>query len=260
MYDIDINKLKEQFGFADGKVMQFNTGAYMPLFPYTTHIADYSSEDIMGTVLCHLDGKRPHGSGFDSLFSQMASSIHVGNSDASLKDEFKQALYKLYYDKEKGTYRPLNIRFIEQNYKDKNKLALFLSDILVDRGTLREAIDGAVLKGGSNVLESFVLSKLDMIPLQEQERRHYKRVVEFLSPLFRKDFEYVISSPELIREYMWLLFDFYYFMYMAQSCLQLSRFSEGDRNHVRPLYFCLEWEKASSVRPCYDKGWRSVSK
>ena len=261
MYEIDLEKLKIQFKFVDGKKLELHTGSYMPLFPYTTHEIDYDIEEIIGTVLCLIDGKKPIGKGFDSLFSQMSKDIMLLEANPDLKEELKRTLYKLYFNKDKNNLRPLNFRFIEQNFKDtdKNKVAVFLSDVLADKEQLRSCIDSAVLKGGSNVLESFVLSKLDMVSLQEQPRRHYKRVVEFLTPLFNKDFAFVVSSPEHIRDYIGLLFDFYYFMYVSQSYLQLVRFTEGERNNVYPLYFCLEWEKTSSVRDCCDKGWRTLS-
>ena len=259
MYEIDLDKLKTKFNYSEGKGMELRTGFYMPLFPYTTHEADYNIEEIIGTVLCLLDGKKPLGTGFDSMFSQMCKDIMLIDKNQNLKEDFKKALYNLYFDNEKNNYRQLNFRFIEQSYKEKNKVAVFLADVLADKEHLREFIDLSIENGGSNVLESFVLSKLDMVPLNEQPRRHYKRVVEFLTPLFNKDFAFVISSPERIRDYMGLLFDFYYFMYVSQSYMQLSRFTEGERYSVRPLYFCLEWEKTSSVRDCCEKGWKSLS-
>ena len=50
----------------------------------------------------------------------------------------------------------------------------------------------------------------------------------------------------------------YYFTYTAQTILQLNRFLDGNREKRIPLYFCLEWEKTSQNRRCFQEGWNML--
>lgn len=86
----------------------------------------------------------------------------------------------------------------------------------------------------------------------------YYRIVEVFKDVYEEDFDYVLSSKNRTREYLVTLLEFYYFMYTAQTCLQLNRFMDGKRDQIIPLYFCLDWEKTSQSRRCFSEGWATL--
>lgn len=137
------------------------------------------------------------------------------------------------------------------------KLADYLVDVLGDPSVLRRYITKAneTLEAQSNALEKFAASQLESKPTSRKPGNEYQRITNAIQKNFEADFEYILGARNRTRDYLIPLIEFYYFTYTAQAILQLNRFLDGDRNQCVPLYFCLEWEKTSQNRQCFNEGW-----
>jgi DNA phosphorothioation-dependent restriction protein DptG len=111
------------------------------------------------------------------------------------------------------------------------------------------------LDAQSNALEKFAASKLESKPSTRKAGNEYQRITHAVQRKFESDFEYILGARNRTRDYLIPLIEFYYFTYTAQAILQLNRFLEGNRDQCVPLYFCLEWEKTSQNRQCFNEGW-----
>lgn len=124
---------------------------------------------------------------------------------------------------------------------------------------LKSSLADAKSKASSNVLEAFVLSKLQFEnQLRGEVSLQYFRIVESLRTSFEEDFAYVLEDPKRLREYLVELLELYFFSYTAQASLQLNRFMDGERDSNIPLYFSLAWEKTSQGRLCFTEGWQKL--
>lgn len=175
---------------------------------------------------------------------------------------FQQVVKSNCFDRN-GKIRSTNLRMITQipcEESSARKVADYLVDVLGDEKTLKTSIDHAttLLEKQSNVLEKFIISKLESKPLPARDTVAYQRITNALHKKYEEDFEYILGSRNRISDYLISLLEFYYFTYTAQAILQLNRFLQGDRDNCIPLYFCLDWEKTSLNRLCYTQGWRML--
>ena len=180
---------------------------------------------------------------------------------AGQEDLFFETIRQLFFTSE-GSLRPMNPQMIEQitcSETSENRIAEYLVDVLGDTESLKKSLTAAKSKNSSNVLESFVLSKLEFEDETDlREGVDYFRVVESLKGSFEEDFAYILDDPKRLREYLVSLLELYFFSYTAQTSLQLSRFMDGERDSNIPLYFCLDWEKTSQSRLCFTEGWQKL--
>ena len=165
----------------------------------------------------------------------------------------------MFFDKE-GNIRPINLKMLAQipcTEPREYKLADYLVDVLGDITILQQYMSRAnkTLDAQSNALEMFAASKLESKPSTRKAGNEYQRITNAVQRKFESDFEYILGARNRTRDYLIPLIEFYYFTYTAQAILQLNRFLEGNRNQCVPLYFCLEWEKTSQNRQCFNEGW-----
>ena len=175
---------------------------------------------------------------------------------------FEEVIRHMFFDRD-GRLLPINIHTLAQNpceLSSECRVADYLVDVLGDVDVLKRSLDIASRKldQQSNVLERFAVSKLKTKPMNDKEDADYHRIVEVFKDVYEEDFDYVLQSRNRTSEYLVTLLEFYYFMYTAQTCLQLNRFMDGKRDQIIPLYFCLDWEKTSQSRRCFSEGWATL--
>ena len=235
------------------------------LFPYTANdnVNEYVNDfnKLLGGFLSRIDGTAMAAITPEMLVNALKEKVNI---EVGREDLFQSVVYRLFFD-DSGSFRPLNLTFMEQNASLNNsedKITQYMVDILGDKSELKSILD--VVKSDSdkknNALEQLVL---DVIEKQKtdpksDDNKPYFRVTNALKEHFVSDYKYILSDQRKSREYLADLLELYFFMYTCQVCLILNRFTEASRNEILPIYFCLEWEKTSQSRPCYTDGWQKV--
>lgn len=232
------------------------------LFPFVTQNNSYTVENfdrLAGTFLCRIENKKPKGISVAELVEKLKDDTEI---EVGKEQLFYETVRQLFFD-EDGQIRPLNLQLLMQNLcteSSEEKIAEYLVDVLGNRTVLDAALQKAILKSkkNSNVFERLVSSKLEYIPEKNISSNHYYRVINSLSDLFAEDFSFILGNQMRTREYLVTLLEFYCFTYTAQVCMQLNRLMAGERDQNIPLYFCLDWEKTSQSRLCFNQGWQQL--
>ncbi len=262
-YQLKTDLFDDNFLNSNGKLTH-KQGNYFKLFPFITTPNSPIVEDLdrlVGRILCHIEGIKPHTVTTENLIEQLKQKTEI---QAGQEDVFYEIIKQLFFD-ENGFLRPINLRLQEQVITEESaekRIADYLVDVLGRKDVLKEMIADAnkSLFERSNVLESLVFSQLSYEERQSDNDLAYYRIINVFIDKFEEDFKYVLESNSRTREYLIPLFEFYYFVYTSQSCMQLDRFFYGERDKIVPLYFSLDWEKTSLSRKCYTEGWQVLQK
>lgn len=246
-------------------------GNKIKLFPYITGTSDDAIIDLsplIGAVLCGIEDVKPAQISPDELINNLEENTDIEPGD---EDLFKETMQTLFFDSQ-DRIRPLSLKMLEQIPCDDNArcrdLVKYLVDVLGNKQELKDSLQDShknSLNSG-NVLEKLVLSHLEGSTIFNKKDQltktdiPYFRVINSLNRVFVSDFKYVIQNQRRAKEYLVKLFEFYYFTYTAQTILQLNRFFEGEREKIVPLYFCLNWEKTSQSRRCFERGWQVLQR
>ena len=263
-YEPSVDVFKGSVMFKQKALYTHLTGKSFLLFPFIANgsiPAVTDLEIVVGRYLCDIEQREVTPIFLPDLLNSPYISV-----EEDQKESFKKIIQNLFFNSD-GSVKPTSfqlLKHIECKESLKKKIAEYLSDVLGEKEILREALRDASQEAvnSSNVLERFVLSQVDMSSAcnAEKDRLHYFRIEDSLTKVYNEDFEYIVKDPLRARTYIIPLLEFYFFSYTAQTCLQLSRFMDGERNEIIPLYFCLEWEKTSQSRNCYSNGWAFLSK
>jgi len=261
-YRLSIESFDQSFAVKENgkKLTHYPTNRVM-LFPYVTNKNSIinSLDLVIGRYISQVEKIIPQPITVEGLTAKLMEDTEIAPGAEEL---FQQVVKSNCFDRN-GKIRSTNLRMITQipcEESSARKVADYLVDVLGDEKALKISIDHAtsILEEQSNVLEKFIISKLESKPLPSRDTTVYQRITNALHQKYEEDFEYILGSRNRISDYLILLLEFYYFTYTAQSILQLNRFLAGDRDNCIPLYFCLDWEKTSLNRLCYTQGWRML--
>lgn len=261
-YTVSTDAFRSTFALSsDGTKLTHHSGKRFKLFPFnttqqSTSPAVESLDQLIGYYLSLIEGIEPQAIPMDTLIDRMKAEVEI---EPGSEGFFQEAVSQLFF--EDGQLRALNLKmreYIPCDEQAAKRIAEYLVDVLGDREHLQNQVKYAMqaLAQRSNVLESFVISKLEATPGKPLSGPRYVRITTALKTVFEQDFEYVLTSEVRTRDYLLPLLEFYYFTYTAQACLQLDRLCDGDPTVNRPLYFSLEWEKTSQSRRCFSEGWK----
>lgn len=260
-YQLSLEQFQNSKMFDSKGKLYHKSGNRFKLFPFVTQpnsapVTELGS--LIGSFLCRVEEKKPKDITAAELVDKLKEDTEI---QAGQEDLFFETIRQLFFTAD-GTLRPMNLPMIEQmtcTETSENRIAEYLVDVLGSTETLKKSLDLAKNKNSSNVLEAFVLSKLEFEDEANTcEGVNYFRVVESLKSCFEEDFAYILEDSKRLREYLVSLLELYFFSYTAQTSLQLSRFMDGERDSNIPLYFCLEWEKTSQSRLCFTEGWQKL--
>ena len=244
-----------------GLGLTHNSGKRIKLFPF---IANNNVESVthldclIGRYLSQIEQKEPVSITPEELIQKLKdddeTEIELGKEEI-----FEQVVRHMFFDKA-GKIRPINLRMLAQipcGEANECRLADYLVDVLGDMDVLQKHMASASerVDAQSNALERFAASKLESVPSSRKAGNAYQRITNAVKQKFEEDFEYILGARNRTRDYLIPLLEFYYFIYTAQTALQLNLFLDGERNKCIPLYFCLDWEKTSQNRRCYTDGW-----
>ena len=259
-YRLSIESFDKSFAVKeDGRKLTHYSGNRFKLFPFIANnnsVPVYDLGSIVGRYISQVEKINPQQITVEELIARLMEDTEIAPGAEEL---FQQVVKSNCFDRN-GKIRSTNLRMITQipcEESSARKVADYLVDVLGDEEILKISIDRAtaILEEQSNVLEKFIISKLDPKPLPPRDTATYQRITNALHKKYEEDFEYVLGSRNRISDYLIPLLEFYYFTYTAQAILQLNRFLAGDRDNCIPLYFCLDWEKTSLNRLCYTQGW-----
>lgn len=258
---LSVEKFKTTFAVKEGKLTH-HSGKKFKLFPF---LANTSSEPItdlnkiVGGYINRIVRREPETVTMQEFIDTLKKDTNIEPGKETL---FEEVIRHMFFDTD-GRLLPINIHTLAQNpceISSECRVADYLVDVLGESDILKGSLNKASRKldQQSNVLERFAVSKLKTKPMNDNTDGTYYRIVEVFKDVYEEDFDYVLSSKNRTREYLVTLLEFYYFMYTAQTCLQLNRFMDGKRDQIIPLYFCLDWEKTSQSRRCFGEGWATM--
>lgn len=258
---LSVEKFKTTFAVKEGKLTH-HSGKKFKLFPF---LANTSSEPItdlnkiVGGYINRIVRREPETVTMQEFIDTLKKDTNIEPGKETL---FEEVIRHMFFDTD-GRLLPINIHTLAQNpceISSECRVADYLVDVLGESNILKGSLNKASRKldQQSNVLERFAVSKLKTKPMNDNTDGTYYRIVEVFKDVYEEDFDYVLSSKNRTREYLVTLLEFYYFMYTAQTCLQLNRFMDGKRDQIIPLYFCLDWEKTSQSRRCFGEGWATM--
>lgn len=258
---LSVEKFKTTFAVKEGKLTH-HSGKKFKLFPF---LANTSSEPItdlnkiVGGYINRIVRREPETVTMQEFIDTLKKDTNIEPGKETL---FEEVIRHMFFDTD-GRLLPINIHTLAQNpceLSSECRVADYLVDVLGKSDILKGSLNKASRKldQQSNVLERFAVSKLKTKSMNDNTDGTYYRIVEVFKDVYEEDFDYVLSSKNRTREYLVTLLEFYYFMYTAQTCLQLNRFMDGKRDQIIPLYFCLDWEKTSQSRRCFGEGWATM--
>lgn len=267
-YRLSVEKFCESKMFDSNGKLHHNNGYRFRLFPFVARRPSLPLEgcSLAGSFLCRIEGKIPQKLTAASLVEKMKA-----NTDIQIGQEqlFCETIRHLFFQAN-GEVKTLNLQLLEQKIyiepdesRIADKIAEYLVDVLGDKNILRESLEKAKRKicSDSNVLEAFVLSKLEYDDIKPNKQEiSYFRITNSLKAVFEDDFVYLLENSTRAGEDLITLLELYFFTYTAQACLQLDLFGNAKRDHNIPLYFCLEWEKTSQSRLCFTEGWQKLQR
>lgn len=279
-YKFDKDKFKDSF--IDSREKFIHKRNYINFFPYLTnnkvHIVDF--ENVVGMYLCNLKNERPKYIEMFNIIAEIMNEIDIEEKD---KNFFKEIIKKLYFDKnenllknnlfmiKQGSYtkvyleNPKDMTIEEKEIKDRqkteDKIANYLSYVLGNKENNRIILEKEEIKNDrNNIIDNLlfkVFKKQEMINNKEQEK--FTKIFTGLDMVYDEDFKYIMSSLNLVKDYLKMFLEFYYFIYTSQTCLHLNCFGEKKNHEIIEIYYSLEWEKTSQSRNCYKKGYRKLS-
>ena len=259
-YRLSIESFDKSFAVKEnGRKLTHHHGNRFKVFPFIANnnsatVCDLDS--IVGRYISQIEKINPQHITVEDLTAKLMEDTEIAPGAEEL---FQQVVKSNYFDRN-GKIRSTNLKMIMQipcEESSARKVADYLVDVLGDEKILKISVDRAAaqLEEQSNVLEKFIISKLESKPLPPRDTATYQRITNAVHKKFEEDFEFILGSKNRISDYLIPLLEFYYFTYTAQTILQINRFLSGDRDNCIPLYFCLDWEKTSLNRLCYTQGW-----
>jgi DNA phosphorothioation-dependent restriction protein DptG len=258
-FSIPENKEDEKFQ------LRHNSGIAIKIFPFNTKRDMPQFTDIIGRYINDFSQKILKKADYDNVIKKkILKNKYIREENKSI---FATIIKKLYFEQsEEGilSLKPNNLDFMatiecEKRYR---RVADYLYSVLGINERISDAIKEARdnCRSSSNVLEQFLIKQLEKKNSSDIHIQPYYKVVTCFDNCFDEDFEYIIKSEEMTKEYLIELLGLYYVMYTIQTAQQLNKFLEGKRDQLVPVYFCLESEKTSRNRDCYTHGWHAIQK
>lgn len=263
MFILDPEMVKKAF-FTGGENPRFthNTAVRFKLFPFVGHNSDpivSSCDLVVGEWLRLACAQKIELESMEETLRKLADSI--GDLDDEEKEQLTQIARSVYWnDGEKRSLKAESIRamrYLPCENKAIMKTALYLYSALRDGEKIKDGVNRALKNAANdvNVLEKAVFDAMEAKIETSAPSADYYVVHSAPRKIFMKDLQFILDSPARTKEHLVDLLEFYYFFYTSQTTLTLTRFEDGDRDTIIPLYFSLEWERTNQERECYRSGW-----
>ncbi len=173
------------------------------------------------------------------------------------KEDYLEKIIKEYLFDEKNElkifdpylflYIPLSPNSRAKGEKD---IALFFRDIFCRSNNLDDFFEN---KGSEHIIINLILNNISNLSEKELDY-HYIPVLNNVIDLFNKDLEFLLEHPKFLIDHMDIFFAYYYYFYVSQLTLKISKGFNADDN-VDDLFYLLDWESASRNRKSLEKGY-----
>ena len=192
--------------------------------------------------------------------------IFIENVDASpaYKVALKSIIKEMFFNEDGNlyTFHPKLLNYINMPKSNYNQgLAIFLYDILLS-GSNNENIKNKMVKcfdyKPENIMEFMILKSLPELKDSKTLNTDNRCIASNVSNLFKEDLNFILDNPVLFIEEFENLLKYYYFFYVSQLSIKLSKFFDADKEVTEELYFNLDWESVSKSRTSYVLGWKML--
>ena len=99
----------------------------------------------------------------------------------------------------------------------------------------------------------------DSANAKEKTKESYKNFFPKLKEQFFTDLEALAKNQTFLLDNIASLFVHYTFVAMSQIILQTNKTTNFDEEHLTPVYYILQWEKAARWRNCYKHGYKMLT-
>ncbi|MFI3210931.1 MAG: DNA phosphorothioation-dependent restriction protein DptG [Peptostreptococcaceae bacterium] len=177
------------------------------------------------------------------------------------KESLKLIIKEMFFDKNDNIqiFHPKLFNYTITTGNFNRYLAQFLYDVLLEGN--KEYVDKIrkcfEYKPG-NVMEILILNNLPELENIECRDKKYKNICPSVSKLFRDDLDFLLTDYELFMKEFENLINYYYFFYISQFAIKMSKMFDADRHSIEEIYFNLDWESVSKTRESYIKGWKML--
>ena len=266
-FRIDEEKFKKDYAIDKGSI-KHSTGKNIKLLPYTTKYEKKHKEQIEMFKYCVGEFCR-------LIYNKKLNNDEINLSDVELfikevdanshdKTILKSMIKEIFFDENGNisTFHPKLLNYINMPKSDYNEtLAKFLYDVLLNDQEgmdIKEKIKECFDYKPDNVLELLILINLPQLKDNKEISKSYKGICQNVSDLFKEDLEFILKDPELFTDEFENLLKYYYFYYVSQFGIKISKFFDASRNTVEEVYFNLDWETVSRSRTSYALGWKML--
>ncbi|MCK8817152.1 DNA phosphorothioation-dependent restriction protein DptG [Natroniella sulfidigena] len=266
---LDIERIKNTFNIIkeDGEWINFkhDSGKQANIFPYVTSHFPKSSLDfkfILAEFFRLIFGKvldQEHKP--NEIINSVIKKVEVTNNREQLKEQLRDLINKLFFDDHSlEIFHPkaFNYIYIEKN-KEPKRIANFLYNVLLNDKNRKNIYDMCNKESNDNILVKLMIDSMPCLETDDKQKNNkYKKCLSFIIDLFNKDLEFILSDDKFNKDYFEKLLKYYYFYYISQLSIHLSKmFTAKAGNELPyPIYFNLDWERSSKTRKSYEKGWR----
>ena len=134
----------------------------------------------------------------------------------------------------------------------EKELALFLRDIFCLENP--NLIDFFKSDGSNHIVINLILDNAPELENYKTEIK-YSSKLDYVKELFINDMAFAINNKKFFLDNMDSIFAYYYFFYVSQLILKISKRLNYD-DDVEELFYLLDWENASKNRKTLNNGYR----
>lgn len=239
---------------------QHKTNGLYNLFPYNTKdqsdkiLSDF--DGIFGAFLQNIYSLQANEISRDSIIDEICKGVSFDNNPVN-KYKFVAILKALYFTDEHSlkctcidTYKYINRR--DKNY---SKVASYIVSTICDKELIKQELK-KYSNSNRNILDKLVEDHLPKLSCNTSSKM-YLSLFPQIKSLFTNDFIFLIRNSNTDFLDLIQLITYYYFFYTSQVILQLNDFCRS-KEEIKPVYFCVDWEKTSRHRDSFSKGWQCL--
>ncbi len=184
--------------------------------------------------------------------------IEINKVETEKKQLLNHMIKTMYMkDGELKKFHPILYTYGGKDSKGINDLAYYLIDSLITSDLLN-SIRYIMKSEPNSVVDELVLNAIPF-KIDENISLQNRTLLPEIQVVFSKDFKFICSTEKLFVENIDKLLRYYIFFYASQIILMLRNGFSGT-NKIEEVYYFLDWEKISSSRISYKRGWKMISK
>ena len=259
MYEENLKKLKQKTG---SKVFVHYINVNSPLLPFRVNRVDQTQfgngfEGIIGDFSRLLFNKKlPDEFHIENILQNVLLNNDISDSKYN---EYLKLIIHDYLEKDEldinilHPYLFLYINKTPQKRADnEQEIATFFRDVLFkDIDNFKDIYNVSP----DNIIVKLIMGSIPELPDEKTESK-YISSLEFIADIFKEDIEFIMDKPNFIINNLSDIFAFYYFYYCSQMVLKLNQsLVEVNLNNPTPIYYLLDWEKASKNRKAISNGY-----